>query len=204
MNYAKEMEKILSELDYVPKLLLHSCCAPCSSHVISLLSNYFYITVLYYNPNISPIEEYEKRKNEQMRLIRELKTKYPVNIIDCDYDNHIYNELIKGLENEPERGIRCHKCYKLRMEKTAFLAKEKNYDFFATTLTVSPYKDANVINKTGLFLENEYNIKYLPSDFKKKEGYKHSIELSKKYNLYRQNYCGCVNSKRNIGGFIDG
>ncbi len=196
INYNKEMEKIIENLDGTPKILLHSCCAPCSSHVISLLSDYFYITILYYNPNIAPIEEYEKRKGEQIRLIKELKTKYKVDILDCDYDNDLYNQTIKGLELEPERGIRCHKCYKLRMEKTAALAKENNYDFFATTLTVSPYKDANIINKTGLFLENEYNIKYLPSDFKKNNGYKHSIELSKIYNLYRQNYCGCVYSKK--------
>ena len=195
MNYQEELEKII-EQNKGKTLLLHSCCAPCSSYVLEYLSDYFKITILYYNPNISPYSEYLKRKEEQIRLINTMKTKYKVDIIDADYDNNLYEEKIKGLENEPERGIRCHICYKLRLEKTCIKAKELNYDFFGTTLTLSPYKDSNVLNKIGSELMNEYNVNYLFSDFKKKNGYKRSIELSKIYNLYRQNYCGCIYSKR--------
>lgn len=194
-NYSNLCENILNSIEGKKKILLHSCCAPCSSYVISYLTNYFDITILYYNPNISPYEEYIKRKNEQIKLINEIETKNNINIIDCDYDNDTYNSLIKGLENEPERGSRCTICYQMRMEKTAMLAKEKNYDYFCTTLSVSPYKNANLINKIGKNLEEKHNIKWLYSDFKKKDGYKKSIELSKKYNLYRQDYCGCIYSK---------
>ncbi len=194
MNYQLELEKII-EKNEGKTLLLHSCCAPCSSYVLEYLSNYFKITVFYYNPNISPYEEYLKRKEEQIRLINTMKTKYPVDIIDSDYDNDLYEKKIKGLENEPERGSRCHVCYRLRLEKTCIKAKELNYDFFGTTLTLSPYKDSKVLNEIGKELMDKYNINYLFSDFKKKEGYKRSIELSKIYNLYRQNYCGCKYSK---------
>lgn len=180
----------------VPKVLLHSCCAPCSSYVIECLSKYCDLTILYYNPNISPIEEYEKRKKEQMRLIREIPKVHNIDMIDCDYDNDLYEAAIKGLENEPERGSRCSVCFKLRLEKTVRLAKENNYDYFGTTLTVSPYKNSNLINEIGLELAEQYNISFLISDFKKRNGYKRSIELSKEYNLYRQNYCGCKYSKR--------
>ena len=198
MNYNVEMEKILEEIkesNITPKLLLHSCCAPCSSHVISVLTNYFDITILYYNPNIEPFEEYEKRKQEEIRFINEFPNKNKLDIIDCDYDNNIFHEMSKGLEQEKEGGARCVKCYHLRLDKTATIAKELNYDYFATTLTVSPLKNSEKLNTIGLFLENKYNIKYLVSDFKKKEGYKHSIELAKEYNLYRQDYCGCIYSK---------
>lgn len=195
MNYQLELEKIIKENNGIKTLLLHSCCAPCSSYVLEYLSDYFEITVLYYNPNIYPLEEYNKRKNEQIRFINEFKSKNKISFLDCDYDNDIYDKLVKGLENEPERGIRCHKCYKLRMEKTCILAKQNNFDFFGTTLTVSPYKNSSVLNEIGKSLQEEYNIKYLFSDFKKKEGYKRSIELSRIYNLYRQNYCGCIHSK---------
>ena len=198
MNYNIEMEKILEEIkesNITPKLLLHSCCAPCSSHVISVLTNYFDITILYYNPNIEPLEEYEKRKQEEIRFINEFPNKNKLDIIDCDYDNNIFHEMSKGLEQEKEGGARCIKCYHLRLDKTATIAKELNYDYFATTLTVSPLKNSEKLNTIGLFLENKYNIKYLVSDFKKKEGYKHSIELAKEYNLYRQDYCGCIYSK---------
>lgn len=197
INYQKEMEKIINNLDLKKnyKLLLHSCCGPCSSYVIEYLSNYFDITVFYYNPNISPIEEYEYRKKEQIRLIEELETTHLVKFLDCDYDGEQFEKISKGLENEPECGRRCSRCYYLRLEKTALVAKEKKYDFFATTLTVSPYKDSNRINNMGKLLSNRYDIKFLYSDFKKKDGYKRSIELSKKYNLYRQNYCGCIYSK---------
>ena len=196
-NYQIKLDEILNSLDAPKKLLLHSCCAPCSSYVIEYLSNYFYITVLYYNPNIEPLEEYLKRKNEEIRFIKEFKTKYPVDMIDIDYENDLYHETIKGLEMEPEGGARCFKCFYLRMEKTALKAKEFNYDYFATTLTVSPYKNSEAINKIGSIIEDKYNIKYLYSDFKKREGYKRSIALSKEYNLYRQHYCGCLYSKTN-------
>ena len=195
MNYQLELDKLI-ENNEGKTLLLHSCCAPCSSYVLEYLSNYFKITVYYYNPNISPYEEYLKRKEEQIRLINTMKTKYKVDIIDADYDNDVYEEKIKGLENEPERGIRCHICYRLRLEKTCIKAKELSFDFFGTTLTLSPYKDSNVLNKIGEELMKEYNINYLFSDFKKRNGYKRSIELSKIYNLYRQDYCGCIYSKR--------
>lgn len=197
-NYDKLLEDIIlkhKEQGEVPRVMLHSCCAPCSSYVIEYLSNYFYLTIFYYNPNISPREEYDKRKNEQVRLISEMKTKYSVDIIDCDYDNNIYESRIKGLENEPERGSRCNICFNLRLEKTAINAKELGYDYFATTLTVSPYKNAYLINEIGLDIGDKLGVKYLVSDFKKKNGYKRSIELSKEYNLYRQNYCGCKYSK---------
>lgn len=195
-NYSVLCEEILSSIDSPKKILLHSCCAPCSSYVITYLTNYFDITILYYNPNISPYEEYNKRKNEQIRLIQEIETKNNIDIIDCDYDNKLYNELIKGLEKEPERGKRCNICYQMRMKKAAIVAKENNYDYFCTTLSVSPYKNAKLINEIGESLEKKYNIKWLYSDFKKKDGYKKSIELSKEYNLYRQNYCGCIYSNR--------
>ncbi|MBQ3021185.1 MAG: epoxyqueuosine reductase QueH [Bacilli bacterium] len=191
MNYDKEMNKIIESLDHKPKLLLHSCCAPCSTTVIERLISYFDITILYYNPNIEPISEYELRKGEQKRIVKE----YGINFLDCDYDNELFNNMSKGLELVPERGIRCHKCYRLRLDYTAKKAKENNFEFFGTTLTVSPYKLSNVINEIGLELETMYDIKFLVSDFKKNEGYKRSIELSRKYNLYRQNYCGCKFSK---------
>ena len=196
-NYSSKCEDILNSLSSKKTLLLHSCCGPCSSYVISYLSNYFNITILYYNPNISPFEEYLKRKEEQIKVINELNRDLNtnINILDCDYDNNLYNELIKGLENEPERGSRCKICYRLRMEKTASTAKDKNYDYFCTTLSVSPYKNATWINEIGEELSNKYKVKWLYSDFKKKDGYKRSIELSKKYNLYRQDYCGCIYSK---------
>ena len=195
-NYSELCENTLKNINEKKTLLLHSCCAPCSSYVITYLTNYFDITILYYNPNIYPYEEYTKRKNEQIKLIKKIKSKNTINILDCDYDNDLYNEQIKGLENEPERGNRCTICYQMRIEKTAVLAKKNNYDFFCTTLSVSPYKNSILINKIGKELEQKYNINWLYSDFKKKDGYKKSIELSKKYNLYRQNYCGCVFSKQ--------
>ena len=195
INYQKKLDDIITNLKGTPKLLLHSCCAPCSSYVISYLTNYFDITILYYNPNIEPYEEYEKRKQEEIRFINEFPNVNKLDILDCDYDNDLFHEIAKGLENEPEGGARCVKCYYQRLEKTCLLAIENNYDYFGTTLTVSPYKNSDKLNKIGEVLENKYNIKYLYSDFKKKEGYKKSIEYSKEYNLYRQNYCGCIYSK---------
>ena len=186
----------IKEKGKVPTILLHSCCAPCSSHVITFLKEYFDITIIYYNPNIYPYEEYKKRKEEQIRLLNEIKSKNKLNIIDCDYDNNIYEKTIKGLEQEKEGGSRCYKCFWLRLDKTAQIAKENNYDYFSTTLTISPYKNSTVINEIGKELETIYNITWLYSDYKKKDGYKKSIQLSKEYNLYRQNYCGCIYSKR--------
>lgn len=196
-NYQSLLDEIIKkEEGNVPSLLLHSCCAPCSSYVLEYLSKYFKITIIYYNPNISPKEEYDKRLEEQKRLISELKTINPVSIVECDYDNDKYEEAIKGLENEPERGSRCTECFKLRLEYTVKNAKELDYDYFGTTLSVSPYKNSTLLNEIGKQLSDKYNIPYLYSDFKKKEGYKRSIELSKIYNLYRQDYCGCKYSKR--------
>lgn len=192
--YEKEMEE-LNSLKSVKKLLLHSCCAPCSSHVISFLTKYFDITILYYNPNISPRSEYEKRKQEQIKLLDMIETKNKLDYIDCDYDNDLYNEKVKGYESCKERGERCTICFNLRLQRTALLAKENNYDYFCTTLSVSPYKNSKLINEIGEKLEKEYNVKWLYSDFKKDNGYKNSIELSKKYGLYRQDYCGCIYSK---------
>ncbi len=191
INYNEEMKKIISNLDDHNKLLLHSCCGPCSSSVIERLRDYFDITVIYYNPNIEPKEEYEKRKSEQLRLLNELGIKF----MDIDYLNNEYHKKIKGYENEPENGLRCPLCFELRLDKTASKAKENNFDFFGTTLTVSPHKNSKIINEIGLKLEERYGVKFLLSDFKKEDGYKRSIELSKKYDLYRQDYCGCLYSK---------
>ncbi len=199
MNYNKIMEEKLVEIKdsgKIPSILLHSCCAPCSSHVIDTLTNYFNITILYYNPNIEPLEEYEKRKQEEIRFINEYPAKNQLNIMDCDHENNKYHETIKGLEQEREGGARCIKCYFLRLEKTAMLAKRSNFDYFATTLTVSPLKNSAKLNEIGEYLSEKYDIKYLYSDFKKKEGYKHSIEMAKEYDLYRQDYCGCIYSKK--------
>ena len=193
INYQKELDKIIAaQGDSVPTLLLHSCCAPCSSYVIEYLSNYFYITVFYYNPNIYPDTEYIFRSNEQKRLISEMPTKYLVTYIDEDYNSKEFYNAVKGLEKEPEGGKRCEKCFYLRLERTAKKAVELNFDYFTTTLTISPLKNAQLINQIGETLSQIYNIKWLPSDFKKKEGYKRSIELSKIYSLYRQSYCGCI------------
>jgi len=192
MNYDKEMTKILESLDYKPKMLLHSCCGPCSTAVIERLMNYFNITIIYYNPNIEPRDEYEKRKVEQLKVVNRLNVEY----YDCDYENEKFREIAKGLENEVEGGKRCHKCYFLRLDKVAQIAKTLNFDYFSTTLTVSPYKHADVLNKIGINLERVYGVKYLVNDFKKRNGYKRSIELSKEYDLYRQDYCGCFYSMR--------
>ena len=194
-NYNNLFKNEVANFDKKHSILLHSCCAPCSSHVISVLKDYFDITIFYYNPNISPIQEYEKRKQEQINFIKQLDC--GIKIMDCDYDNDVYEECIKGLENEKEGGARCLKCFRLRLEKTAKLASINNFDYFCTTLTVSPYKNSQVINSIGKELMNIYNVKWLYSDFKKEEGYKHSIALSKQYNLYRQDYCGCIYSIRN-------
>lgn len=197
MNYDLMMDNQIKNIgEKVPKLLLHACCAPCSSACIERLSNNFRITIFYYNPNISDEIEYQKRLDELHRFVSRFKTKYEVDIIDGRYNPNEFFEISEGLEKEPERGSRCYKCYLLRMEETAKLAEKENYDFFATTLSLSPYKNSNWINQIGEKLDKEYNTTYLYSDFKKRNGYKRSIELSKEYNLYRQDYCGCIYSKR--------
>lgn len=198
-QYHKEMEKIIEGFGGKrPKLLLHSCCAPCSSGVLVPLQEVFELTVYYYNPNLSEWEEYNKRAREQKKLINALngeKPDFPIGIIEEVYEPEQFYERVRGLEDCPEGGERCFLCYGLRLEKTARKAKEEGYDFFTTTLTISPLKNAEKINTIGKRLEEKYKVAFLPSDFKKKEGYKRSIELSRKYELYRQNFCGCVYSK---------
>lgn len=197
INYQKELDKIIDSLDgRVPTLLLHSCCAPCSSYTLEYLSNYFDITVYYYNPNISPKTEFDKRFGEQKRLIASLPAKHEIKLVEGDYNYSDFSEIAKGFENAKEGGERCFRCYKLRLEKSAHLAKEQGFDYFCTTLSISPLKNSQKINEIGLEVAEKYGVKWLPSDFKKKEGYKRSIELSREYNLYRQNFCGCVFSKK--------
>lgn len=197
INYQKQLDKIIAYLgEKVPSLLLHSCCAPCSSYCIEYLSQYFDVTVLYYNPNIYPETEYEKRKAEQKRLIGEMETKYPVKMLDCDFESEKFYEMARGMENCREGGERCFNCFRLRLEKTVVEAKANDFDYFTTTLTISPLKNAEKINEIGYELSEKYGVDWLPSDFKKREGYKRSIELSKEYNLYRQNYCGCIFSQQ--------
>ena len=196
MNYQNELDNLIKGLDYKPNLLLHSCCGPCSTEVLSYLVPYFNITVLYYNPNIEPYEEYLKRKSEQIRFINEFKHDN-IKFLDCDYENEVFHENIKGLENEREGKARCPVCFKVRLDYTARKAKELNFEYFGTTLTVSPHKNSKQINVLGGIVGEKYGIKYLFSDFKKKDGYKKSVELAKKYNLYRQDYCGCLYGKNN-------
>ena len=199
INYDKQMMEILEDIkqaEKVPTLLLHSCCAPCSSAVIERLAPYFKITIIYYNPNIEPKEEYEKRKEEQKRFIQMLQPKNEISFMECDYDNDLFCQISRNLEKEKEGGKRCFKCYFLRLSYTALKAKENNFDYFGTTLSISPFKNAKKLNEIGLDLEKEYQVKYLVSDFKKQSGYQRSIELSKQYHLYRQNYCGCKFSKK--------
>ena len=200
MNYQKELEKVIEtikEEGIRPKLFLHSCCAPCSSYVLEYLSEYFDITVFYYNPNITSREEYNKRVNEQKRFISEINSEHRINFIEGKYNPEAFFDMTQGMENDKEGTNRCFLCYRLRMEETAKIAKEYGFDYFTTTLSISPHKNAEKINEIGIDLEVIGNIKYLRADFKKKNGYKRSIELSNEYGLYRQNYCGCVYSKRN-------
>ena len=196
MNYQIVLENTLKNLKEKKTLLLHACCAPCSSYVIEYLSNYFDITILFYNPNINNETEYNKRLQELERFVKEFKTNNPVKVISLGYNHDEYLQTVLGLEEEKEGGSRCLKCYRLRIEKTFEYAKQYNFDYVTTTLTISPLKNSQVINKIGSELENIYHINYLYSDFKKKEGYKRSIVLSHEYNLYRQDYCGCEFSKR--------
>ncbi len=194
MNYSIELEKIIkSNGDKKPSLLLHACCAPCSSYVLEYLHSHFNITLFFYNPNIYPKDEYQKRLDELKRLVRELEL--DIKIIEADYEPNEFFEISKGLEKLPERSERCKRCYRLRLEKAAAQAQKGGYDYFCTTLSISPHKNAEWINEIGNELSDAYGIQFLPSDFKKKNGYIRSIELSRKYNLYRQNFCGCVFSK---------
>ncbi len=216
-NYAKELDKIIDGLNAPSaerkSLLLHSCCAPCSSYVMEYLREYFDLTVFYYNPNITEDGEYQKRVEEQKRLIAEYNRQVeegcfegmhstaaagPVKIIEGDYEPECFYELARGLEKCQEGGERCFKCYRLRLEKTAALAAERNDDYFTTTLTISPLKNARKLNEIGEELAQKYGVAFLPSDFKKKDGYKRSVELSGQFGLYRQDYCGCVYSKSNL------
>lgn len=200
INYQKEFEHIVNELQgdgRIPSLLLHSCCAPCSSYCIETLSEYFHVTVFYYNPNIYPDEEYYHRVKEQQSFIQKFPTKYPVSFIEGDFEKErFYSEVAKGLEKEPERGARCMKCYDLRLRETAKRAKAEGMDYFCTTLSISPMKDAQALNQIGLAIGQELGIAYLPSDFKKNNGYLRSCEISREYDMYRQDYCGCVFSVR--------
>ncbi len=194
-NYQKELDNIIAghgQRREAPTLFLHSCCAPCSSYVLEYLSAFFRITVFYYNPNIYPAEEYEKRVEEQKNLIERLPSVYPIEFVEGAYDKERFYEMARGLEQVPEGGERCFRCYELRLRETARLAAERGFDYFTTTLTISPLKNAAKLNEIGGLLGEEYQTVWLPSDFKKKNGYKRSIELSKEYNLYRQDYCGCV------------
>lgn len=199
INYQKELDKLIDgfvKSETVPTLLLHSCCAPCSSYCIEYLSNYFHITIFYYNPNISPKEEYDRRVEEQLYLIEKMNTKYPVKLMEGTYEPTKFYNMAKGLEDMPEGGERCFGCYKLRLEEAATIAKELGFDYFTTTLSISPMKNATKLNELGDELAAIYKVSYLNSDFKKKNGYLRSIELSKKYELYRQDFCGCAYSRR--------
>lgn len=199
-NYQKELDSLIqknNQAGKIPTLLLHACCAPCSSYCLEYLSKYFKITVFYYNPNIHPSEEYDFRVAEIKRLIGESEYENEVSFIEGEFDGAEFYWAVKGMEKEKEGGLRCFSCYELRLRKTAELAKEMGFDYFTTTLTISPLKNAEKINEIGEKLALEYGVSHLPSDFKKKNGYKRSIELSKEHNLYRQNYCGCAYSIRN-------
>ena len=196
-NYQLILDRTLKEISEsgrVPELLLHSCCAPCSSYCLEYLSDYFNITVFYFNPNIED-EEFERRYNEQVRLVYELKTKYPVRVVKGDHDTERYYNAVSGHESDPEGGERCRICFELRLEEAARYANENGFDYFTTTLSISPLKNALVLNSIGEKMSGKYGVRYLYSDFKKKNGYLRSLELSREYELYRQDYCGCVFSK---------
>lgn len=195
INYQLETDRIIKSLDHVPTLLLHACCAPCSSYVLEYLTEYFNVTVYFYNPNITENSEYEKRKNELKRLVKEKPFSNPVKMIDGDYSPEVFFNMSKGFEDCPEGSERCFLCYEQRMRSTAQLAKELNFEYFCTTLSVSPHKNAAKLNEIGALLSDEFGVPYLFSDFKKRGGYKRSIELSRQYGLYRQNYCGCIFSR---------
>ncbi len=197
-NYQLKLDKELASITAsgrTPRLLLHSCCAPCSSYVLEYLSEYFSITVYYYNPNIAPTEEFRHRAEEQQRLIEQMPLTHPADCVVADYDPTEFAAIAQGREHLPEGGERCTDCYRLRLENTAKKAAEQGYDYFTTTLSISPLKDAVRLNTIGRELAERYGVPYLYSDFKKREGYKRSIALSAAYGLYRQDYCGCIYSK---------
>ncbi len=199
MNYQKVMEELIAEHcngKQPPKLLLHSCCAPCSSYCIQCLAEYFSVTVFYYNPNIFPPEEYQMRVEEQQRFIREFPTVHPVSFVEGSYDTEKFYDTVRGMEQLPEGQERCFACYELRLREAAEYAKQHGFDFFTTTLSISPLKNAQKLNEIGARLQEEYQVRYLFSDFKKKDGYKKSTEISNEYHMYRQYYCGCVYSKQ--------
>ena len=197
-NYAKELERLIQKLQQegkVPRLLLHACCAPCSSAVLEYLSQYFAITLLYYNPNIAPLEEYQKREAELRRLVSQMTFTHPVALLPCQYDGQACVQAARGLEGEPEGGKRCEACFRLRLRYAAQEAARLRFDYYTTTLSISPMKNAPLLNQLGEEIGREFGVAHLPSDFKKKDGYKRSVQLSKEYDLYRQDYCGCVFSK---------
>ncbi len=197
-NYAKELERLIQKLQQegrVPRLLLHACCAPCSSAVLEYLSQYFAITLLYYNPNIAPLEEYQKREAELRRLVSQMKFIHPVELLPCQYDGQAFVQAARGLEGEPEGGRRCEACFRLRLRYAAQEAARLRFDYYTTTLSISPMKNAPLLNQLGEEIGREFGVAHLPSDFKKKDGYKRSVQLSKEYDLYRQDYCGCAFSK---------
>lgn len=196
--YHKQLQAIIDGIDPAspPSLLLHACCAPCSSSVLERLASHFRITVFYYNPNISTLAEYEKREAELKRLISLIPRKYPISFVSVGWEHETFLEMVKGYEEEPEGGARCHRCYEMRLRRTARLAKRLKYDYFTTTLSLSPLKNAQKINEIGEKLSAEFAVHHLPSDFKKEDGYKRSVELSREYDLYRQDYCGCIYSIR--------
>ncbi|MCI7738364.1 MAG: epoxyqueuosine reductase QueH [Lachnospiraceae bacterium] len=199
VNYQKELDKLIEKLEQtkeVPRLFLHSCCAPCSSYVLEYLSEHFAITVFYFNPNIAPEEEYRKRVEEQKRLIEQLPAVYPIQFLEGRYEPEEFYSRVRGLEKEPEGGARCRVCFELRLEEAARLAAEGGYDYYTTTLSISPLKNAQVLAQVAMEMGEKWGVAWLPSDFKKKEGYKRSIQLSSEYDLYRQNYCGCVFSRQ--------
>lgn len=191
-NYQLELDRITASLSGRPRLLLHSCCGPCSSYVLEYLTRYFEVFLSYYNPNIQPRAEYDLRLENQLKVLERIPG---VTLVPCGYDGGAYDEAVRGLEDEPEGGARCTECFKLRLDFAAREAKRLGCDYFATTLTVSPHKDAQRINAIGEALAGKYGVKWLPGDFKKRDGYKRSIELSREFGLYRQNYCGCLFSK---------
>lgn len=197
MNYDNLMQDQIKEIKEGTELLLHACCAPCSSAVLERIANHFQVTIFYYNPNIGDEDEYKKRSQEIKKFLKQFKTKYKISLIEGNYEPTKFYDMAKGLETSEERGPRCYKCYKLRLEETAKVADIKGFEYFCTTLTLSPHKNSSWINEIGKELNSKYNSTYLYSDFKKREGYKRSIELSKEYNLYRQDYCGCIYSKKN-------
>ncbi|MFI3177048.1 MAG: epoxyqueuosine reductase QueH [Eubacteriales bacterium] len=199
MNYQKELEKVIEGLEEPKTLLLHSCCAPCSSYVLVYLSRYFRIIIYFYNPNITDSEEYEKRLMEQREFIATLnglqETTYPITILEATYKVEDFYEVAKGLESSPEGGERCEACFRLRLEQCARVTKEYGYDYYTTTLTISPMKNSPMLNDIGQEMGRKHGVEFLPSDFKKKNGYGQSVALSKEYDLYRQSYCGCIYSK---------